>query len=326
MASTPPPPNNFFIPPIPRVNARQRGSLNTSFSFGPQSLVNSYIEANSSSLSALDPNRSILQVSPIRPSPARPLRRARESIGRHPLANDTTDIFQDTVDLSEGATDEQEEEVEWGMVDRMRLWRHDALMQHLFDSAAFWGDKILSWTSKPPPFRVQRPGTQGRDIDDPNDAFWLAQTFFMTHQYARAEQLLIRAFPTPAVNHDVTKFPLTNGHTYPLVQFSTVHPNIAALSGKGKAREVPEPVSPSKRGIRLPVGPSSMVNAAVEYPSGASRLVDMSVACRYLAALCQVRLFFSTNLGYVNTTSGTAREVAQRNGNARRVEPVPGFR
>lgn len=148
MASTPPPPNNFFIPPIPRINPRQRGSLNTSFSFGPQSLVNSYIEANSSS-SALDPNRSILQVSPIRHSPIRPLRRTRESIGRHPLANDTTDIFQDTTDLSEGATDEQEDEVEWGIVDRMRLWRHDALMQHLFDSAAFWGDKILSWTSKP---------------------------------------------------------------------------------------------------------------------------------------------------------------------------------
>jgi len=150
MASTPPPPNNFFIPPIPRVNPRQRGSLNTSFSFGPQSLVNSYIEANSGS-SALDPNRSILQVSPSRPSPIRPLRRAGESIGRHPLANDTTDIFQDTTDLSEGLTDEQEE-VEWGMVDRMRLWRHDALMQHLFDSAAFWGDKILSWTSESPPF------------------------------------------------------------------------------------------------------------------------------------------------------------------------------
>ena len=119
----------------------------------------------------------------------------------------------------------------------------------------------------------------------------------MTHQYARAEQLLIRAFPTPAVNHDLTKFPLTNGHAYPLVQFSTVHPNIAALSGKGKAREVPEHVSPVKYGVRLPVGPSSMVNAAVEYPNGASRLVDMSVACRYLAALCQVRLLLLVMLG-----------------------------
>ena len=148
----------------------------------------------------------------------------------------------------------------------------------------------------------------------------------MTHQYARAEQLLIRAFPTAAVNHDVTKFPLTNGHAYPLVQFSTVHPNIAALSGKGKAREISEPVSPSKRGMRLPVGPSSMVNAAVEYPSGASRLVDMSVACRYLAALCQVGLFFSSHSERANITSGTAREVAQRNRNAGGVKPIPGFR
>jgi len=36
---------------------------------------------------------------------------------------------------------------EWTMVDRMRLWRHDALMQHLYETAAFWGDKVLSWTS-----------------------------------------------------------------------------------------------------------------------------------------------------------------------------------
>jgi anaphase-promoting complex subunit 6 len=110
----------------------------------------------------------------------------------------------------------------------------------------------------------------------------------MTHQYARAEQLLIRAFPLPVTSHDVTKFPLTNGHAYPLVQFSTVHPNIAALAGKGKGKQVDSPTSP-QRPVRVPVGPSSMINAAVEYPNGASRLVDMSVACRYLAALCQVR-------------------------------------
>ena len=39
-------------------------------------------------------------------------------------------------------------EYEWGMVDRMRLWRHDALMQHLYETAAFWGDKIVNWTSE----------------------------------------------------------------------------------------------------------------------------------------------------------------------------------
>ena len=196
------------------------------------------------------------------------------------------------------------------MVDRMRLWRHDALMQHLFDSAAFWGDKILSWTSKAHRFFTQRSCFHNHGPDDPNDAFWLAQTFFMTHQYARAEQLLVRAFPTPTVNHDVTKFPLTNGHAYPLVQFSTVHPNIAALSSKGKAREVPEPVPPPKFGVRLPVGPSSMVNAAVEYPNGASRLVDMSVACRYLAALCQVWSFIWVHDAYIDLISGTTREMA----------------
>lgn len=147
--ATPPPVNNYSIPPIPRMPARPRTSLNTSFSYGPQSLVNSYIEANSSSASALDPNRSILQVSPIRPSP-RASKRIKESGGRHPLANDTTDIFQDSLDVSQDIEDDgiDDDEPEWGMIDRMRLWRHDALMQHLFDSAAFWGDKILSWTSE----------------------------------------------------------------------------------------------------------------------------------------------------------------------------------
>ena len=61
---------------------------------------------------------------------------------QHPLANDTTDVFQETEDDAE-----DEDEYEWGMVDRMRLWRHDALMQHLYETAAFWGDKIVSWTS-----------------------------------------------------------------------------------------------------------------------------------------------------------------------------------
>jgi len=36
------------------------------------------------------------------------------------LANDTTDTFQDTVE-------DDESEYEWGMIDRMQLWRHVAL-------------------------------------------------------------------------------------------------------------------------------------------------------------------------------------------------------
>jgi hypothetical protein len=93
-------------------------------------------------------------------------------------------------------------------------------------------------------------------IDDPNDAFWLAQTYFMTHRYSRAERLLTRPFPTkpPAVPFDL----------------------------KGKAREPDFPP-------RLPVGPTAMIEVAAEQQEGVSRLVDMSVVCRYLAAQCLVR-------------------------------------
>ncbi|KAK9764013.1 anaphase-promoting complex subunit Cut9 [Basidiobolus ranarum] len=58
--------------------------------------------------------------------------------------------------------------------DKLRMWRHDALQQHLYETAIFWGDKVLSMTS------------------DPNDVFWLAQVYFLTRQYTRAEKLLQR--------------------------------------------------------------------------------------------------------------------------------------
>lgn len=151
MNSTPPP-MQYNVPAIPRlpspIGSRNRASIGSSFSFGPQSLVNSLQGGNASIIShphsfALDPNRSVLPTSPLRSSP-RVHRRTREGgSSRHPLANDTTDVFQD----SEFDEDE-ESQYEWGMVDRMRLWRHDALMQHLYETAAFWGDKIVSWTSK----------------------------------------------------------------------------------------------------------------------------------------------------------------------------------
>jgi anaphase-promoting complex subunit 6 len=50
------------------------------------------------------------------------------------------------VDMDDEDDEEEEEEKSWSMVDSMRLWRHDAIMQHLYETAAFWGDKILSWT------------------------------------------------------------------------------------------------------------------------------------------------------------------------------------
>ncbi|KAF8072071.1 hypothetical protein FPV67DRAFT_1483779 [Lyophyllum atratum] len=217
----------YTVPGMPHlspVNSRHRSSIGSSFSFGPQHLVESYLDANSSTVSnpnsLADPNRSVLPASPLRSSPRRH-RKAKESLSRpHPLANDTTDVFQESDDEAD-----DESEYEWGMVDRMRLWRHDALMQHLYETAAFWGDKILTWTN------------------DPNDAFWLAQTYFMTHQYSRAER-------------------------------------------KGREQD---PLPPLTSMPRLPVGPGAMIEVPEKMQELVSRLVDMSVACRYLAAQCQVR-------------------------------------
>ncbi|KAG0228670.1 anaphase promoting complex subunit cdc16 [Actinomortierella wolfii] len=57
-------------------------------------------------------------------------------------------------------------------IENMRSWRIDATHQHLYKTAAYWGDKVLSIT------------------DDPNDVFWLSQIYFDTGEYARAINLL----------------------------------------------------------------------------------------------------------------------------------------
>ncbi|TFK40039.1 hypothetical protein BDQ12DRAFT_481499 [Crucibulum laeve] len=263
MTSTPPPSNPFTILGMPHLpspsGSRHRASIGSTFSFGPQHLVDSY-DVNTSSFSHsnnpilnLDPNRSVLPSSPLRSSPnIRRHRRVKSANAnarnQHPLANDTTDVFQDSVDDTE-----DEEEYEWGMVDRMRLWRHDAMMQHLYDTAAFWGDKILTWTS------------------DANDAFWLAQIYFLTHQYSRAERLLTRPFPSKSAKPPF--FP-TNASTN------------GAFIGKGKARE--EEMQPVVM-PRIPTGAVGLIQAAEQSQDTLSRLVDMSLACRYLAAQCQLR-------------------------------------
>ncbi|WPK26941.1 hypothetical protein PUMCH_004310 [Australozyma saopauloensis] len=66
-----------------------------------------------------------------------------------------------------GATEEPLSRAE-----KLRLWRHDAFMQHQYETAEYIGDKILSLTN------------------DPNDAFWLAQVHFNRGDYLRAYNLL----------------------------------------------------------------------------------------------------------------------------------------
>ncbi|KAI8926151.1 hypothetical protein BC831DRAFT_457702 [Entophlyctis helioformis] len=59
-----------------------------------------------------------------------------------------------------------------GLVDRIRVWRDNALDQKLLDTAEFWGDKALTMSG------------------DPMDAFRLAQVFFHTEQHVRTQRLL----------------------------------------------------------------------------------------------------------------------------------------
>ncbi|RXW20367.1 hypothetical protein EST38_g5476 [Candolleomyces aberdarensis] len=295
MTSTPPPSNHFSLPPIPSLPSpsasRPRGSIGSTFSFNPSQIMDSYYDANTSAFTqripmALDPNRSILASSPARASP-QPKRKSKQSPSKtstkpagggrqpHPLANDTTDVFQD----SEDDADDEYDSYEWGMVDRMRLWRHDALMQHLYETAAFWGDKILSWTN------------------DPNDAFWLAQTYFMTHQYARAHRLLTRPFPLAPPNKSPTNSapPLSNANTATTSNSGGAGPNGSSTQlfsptpfDKGKSRESMS-INPLAMPSRLPVGAAGLVDVPETLLDQTSRLVDMSLACRYLAAQCMVR-------------------------------------
>jgi len=166
-----------------------RSSLSNSFSFSqtpqkPPGWDDSELDIDTSSVSfahvrrrlsiSEQGNRGIGQVSPrLRPgTPARaststrtvtqppPLPRVRSRLGHGHATPDTRRSPMKAQDISveieadhvmgEEDSDEDEEEVTWSMIDSMRLWRNDAIMQHLYETAAFWGNKILSWTGKLP--------------------------------------------------------------------------------------------------------------------------------------------------------------------------------
>lgn len=93
----------------------------------------------------------------------------------------------------------------------------------------------------------------------------------MTHQYSRAERLLTRPFPIPP--------------NRPLI------PRPAPTTSKGKGPDTldtPDTPHPTTA-PRLPMGPGGIIEVPEDMQNGVSRLVDMSVACRYLAAQCHMR-------------------------------------
>ncbi|ORX38717.1 hypothetical protein BD324DRAFT_622052 [Kockovaella imperatae] len=235
-------------------------------------------------------NRGIAQVSPrVRPSssssaaPHRPSSesaRARTTIPRHRDAQKRRSRLADrssperaekvsprkrTIRGAEEMDEEQEEEEEgggeedeedegktWDMVDSMRLWRHDAIMQHLYDTAAFWGDKILSWTA------------------DPNDAFWLAQTHFLTGHYLRAERILTEPLPPPSRGGLPRKDSLKENGIHGMSK------------GKSRMEETEDAMNGHLYSPRSDLDGEGTLK-------GRPKLIDESLACRYLAAQCLVQ-------------------------------------
>ena len=64
------------------------------------------------------------------------------------------------------------------LVERLRGWRDDAFNQRLFESASFWGDKLLCMS-----------GIKF-NADDLMDAFCLARIFYAMQQFHRADHML----------------------------------------------------------------------------------------------------------------------------------------
>lgn len=131
-------------------------------------------------------------------------------------------------------------------------------------------------------------------LDDKNDAFWLAQIYYSMHQYSRAERLLTRPFPVDE-DEDVS---MVNGQSQP--GFLDMNPMNILDRGydndKGKNKDPGfsrQPLAPDLFIPGLDTAPHLRMLRAPEFDSddteGTLTLVDMSVACRYLAAQCQIR-------------------------------------
>jgi len=126
---------NIPHPSPSNINSHHCGSIGSSFSFGPQPLVDSFLNTNSSMVSnphslALDPNCSIL--------PAISFLTGSKKIAPPITPTHSQMILPVFQDLEDNA--DYESEYEWGMVDCMRwvAWHIDAAP--IRDSILGWQD------------------------------------------------------------------------------------------------------------------------------------------------------------------------------------------
>lgn len=204
--------------------------------------------------------------------------------GREDEANEDED------DLSDASTS-----TSWTLVDRMRTWRNDAINQHLYSTAIFWGSKTFSRTR------------------DPHDGFWLAQSYIAAGMFSRAERVLTGTW-------EISANPVSQHHGQePDRHGIDEGDRIRRMKGKGRAQdadmegEQEEQEHEQEEALRssmtererMPqttfvgsqastVKPRTAANGTVSVDSAKAskvtiRLADISVACRYLAAQAMVK-------------------------------------
>lgn len=192
-------------------------------------------------------------------------------------------------------SDSSSGEVTWELVDRMRVWRNDALNQHLYSTAIFWGSKVFTKTR------------------NPNDGFWLAQAYFAAGLYSRAERVLVGGWHIEVEEEQENEESGKDKGKQVEVQEAnmTIDEEEPSLQGQdgprssGTARQagVLYPNAPrtatsqastlkaNARKGHITFGRLPETNDATEpeKPTKQIRLTDISVACRYLAAQAMVR-------------------------------------
>lgn len=200
---------------------------------------------------------------------------------------DTNFMYETDADASDGSS--ASTSTAWTLIDRMRIWRNDALTQHLYTTAIFWSNKVFSRTK------------------NPNDGFWLAQCYFSAGFFSRAERVLTSVWEVQSHGTESTatqRLDKGKGRERDDADESSmfVDGNAEMEATSGQARGA---TSSLKRHTGLSASQTSTLQPpttegtvrATTIPGTRPptpikktiRLADISVACRYLAAQAMVR-------------------------------------
>jgi anaphase-promoting complex subunit 6 len=140
--ATPPPPSRSYPTsngPSHRYTASKSASKHSLYDLSTSNISEEHLRGL-----RRQSNFSTLSLSPRRPSSLAPSGSTATTRPRRgtPLAF----TRQDADESGFLGQSEVEEDAPWTIVDRMRNWRNDAMTQHLYDSAKFWGGKVLGMT------------------------------------------------------------------------------------------------------------------------------------------------------------------------------------